>query len=68
MSKYLPGSHSFSSPTMIKMNVLFHIMDNENTGENQTQGVERKIQSIQQSDVAFMWIPGAKAKEGRRQE
>ena len=60
--KCLPGGHSSSSLTMgfpeIKMKVLFH--STERTQENQTQGAGRKIQSVQQSDVAFTQMPAGK--------
>lgn len=72
MSNCLPGSHSCSSSTMgfpeIKMNVLFHSMESENTGGKHMPRVESKIRSIEQNDMALIWKPGAKAKEGRKQE
>lgn len=52
----------------IKMNVLIHYIESENIGENHIPRVERKIQSPEQNDVVLIWTPGAKAKEGRKQE
>ena len=53
----------------IKMNGFFLRMESESTeGGNICQEKKRKVQIIEQNDVALTWRLGTKAKARRRQE